>query len=87
LEANVLAALAEITGFDDPCIYYNTFSPVMRCYVDIRQDFYHHNVLSDGDTVFTGFDERMAYTLTDLASSTAWLASRRIRYWTVKRIR
>ena len=42
----------------------------MKCDVDIRKDMYVNIVLSGGNTMFPGFDERMQKEITALAPPT-----------------
>ncbi|XP_067833703.1 actin, non-muscle 6.2-like [Heptranchias perlo] len=57
-------------GMECDAIHETTFSSIMKCDLDIRQDLFANTVLSGGTTMFPGIADRMQKEITALAPST-----------------
>jgi actin-related protein len=58
-----------IIGKEANGIHQQVFDSIMKCDVDIRKDLYANVVLSGGNTMFEGIEERLTKELTALAPS------------------
>merc|ERR1712243_394411 len=57
-------------GMEAAGVHETTYNAVMKCDIDIRKDLYGNNVLSGGNTMYTGIADRMQKEITGLAPST-----------------
>ena len=59
-----------LLGINENGIHENTFSSIMKCDIDIRNDLYENIILSGGTSMFKGMKERMEKEMIDLAPPT-----------------
>merc|ERR1712091_180006 len=57
----------DFIGVESAGVHETTYNSIMKCDVDIRKDLFANVVLTGGNTLFAGFDERMKKEISELA--------------------
>lgn len=64
LNSNITSVPSVCSGMNSDGIHMMTYNSIMKCNIDIRKNLYGNTVLSGGNTMFPGIEERMQKELT-----------------------